>query len=152
MPRDIDEGLSIEDAVSGGPSDGTDIGVTIRPRFGISIPVIVRIGDTTLDVAFRSAGFVETPDGLAIGLDIARAGTRSAFGDIIVSAPGQDTPVAIARGVGIYPEIDGRQIFLGISGQFDVALLVPGTVLTASYIDDDFAPGTILASSTFTVP
>ncbi len=152
VPQDINEGFSIEDAVTGGESDGPDIGVTIRPRFGISIPVIVRIGETTLDVSLDNSGFVETPEGLAISITISRAGTRSAFGDLIVTAPGIEEPVAIARGVGVYPEIESRQITLGINSAFDTSTLRPGMILTATYIDDDFTPGETLASSSFSVP
>ncbi len=152
VPQDVDTGFSINDAVNGGDADGPDIGVTIRPRFGISIPVIVRIGETTLDVSLDHVGFVETPEGLAIALTIAREGTRSAFGDIIVTAPGSDEPVAIARGIGVYPEVDSRQVLLGINSEFDVSLLQSGLSLTARYIDDDFTPGETLASSTFAVP
>ncbi|MWV26587.1 hypothetical protein GRF63_01595 [Erythrobacter sp. GH3-10] len=151
VPQDIDEGFSINEAVNGGETTGPDIGVTIRPRFGISIPVIVRVGETTLDVSLDS-GFVETPEGLAIAVTISRSGTRSAFGDLIVTAPGVDEPVAIARGVGVYPEIDSRQIMLGLNKDFDTSLLTPGTTLTVTYIDDDFAPGETLASSNFSVP
>jgi hypothetical protein len=152
VPQDVDDGFSIDDAVAGGSSTGSDIGVTIRPRFGISIPVIVRVGETTLDVSLEQAGFVQTPEGLAIAVTIARTGTRSAFGDLIVTAPGSEQPVAIARGIGVYPEIDSRQVLLGIDSRFDTTLLQPGTILTARFIDDDSAPGETLASTTFTVP
>lgn len=152
VPQDLDDGFSIDDAVNGGTDTRPGIGVTIRPRFGISIPVIVRIGETTLDVTLDQVGFVETPEGLAISVTIRREGTRSAFGDLIVTAPGISEPVAIARGVGVYPEIDSRQILLGINSEFDTSRLQPGVTLTARYIDDDFVPGETLASSTFAVP
>ncbi|MCB2066606.1 MAG: hypothetical protein KDE15_08215 [Erythrobacter sp.] len=152
VPQDVDQGFSIDDAVSDGDGTGPDIGVLIRPRFGISIPIIVRVGETTLDVALDGFGFVQTPEGTAIGMTIRRSGSRSAFGDITITAQGIDEPVAIARGIGVYPEIDAREVVLGFSNLFDTTQLRSGTVLTATYVDDDFAPGDMLASSTFVVP
>ena len=62
VPEDEDEGFSIEDA-AGDTSSTTGIGVRIRPRFAISIPVIVRVGDTTLDVGMDVPEIVETEVG-----------------------------------------------------------------------------------------
>ena len=64
---------------------------------------------------------------------------------------GQDEPVAVSRGVGVYPEVDSRPLELRINPAFDAALLRPGTQLTVTYTDDDFAPGTVLARQDFTV-
>ncbi|MCB2067424.1 MAG: hypothetical protein KDE15_12390 [Erythrobacter sp.] len=152
VPQDVDQGFSIDDAVSADGEGGPDIGVLIRPRFGISIPIIVRVGETTLDVQLDGVRFVDTQQGPAIVITIHRTGTRSAFGDVTITAPGIDTPVAIARGIGVYPEIDSREVVLGLNNQFDMAQLRSGMVLTATYVDDDFAPGDTLASSTFVVP
>ena len=44
-------GLTIEQAAGGQKANA--IGVTIVPRFGISIPVIVRVGETTLTAGLR---------------------------------------------------------------------------------------------------
>ncbi|MFC3099895.1 hypothetical protein [Altererythrobacter lauratis] len=152
IPADVDQGLSIEEAVSGAEAGQSNIGVTIRPRFGIAIPVIIRVGETTLEVGLTNLGLVQTADGPAIAATLTRSGTRSAFGDIVVTAPGSDVPVALARGIGIYPEIDARPVLLAINPAFDRALLRPGTRLTLTYTDDDFAPGTVLARQEFTVP
>ncbi|RPF72276.1 fimbrial biogenesis chaperone [Aurantiacibacter spongiae] len=151
-PRDADQGLSIDDAVNGLAASGQGIGVSIRPRFGIAIPVIVRVGETTLDVSLSEPRLVETDAGPAIALTINRSGTRSAFGDLIVTAPGSDEPVAIARGVGVYPEVDTRDVLLGIDADFDRTLLRSGTTLTVTYLDDDVTPGATLAMREFQVP
>lgn len=152
IPADVDQGLTIEEAVGGNAAGQSNIGVTIRPRFGIAIPIIMRVGETTLEVGLADLGFVQTEDGPAITATITRRGTRSAFGDIVVTAPGSDIPVALARGIGVYPEIDARPLLLAINPAFDRALLRPGTRLTLTYTDDDYAPGTVLARQEFTVP
>ena len=151
IPQDVDQGFSIDEAVGGAQSGANNIGVTIRPRFGLSIPVIVRIGETTLQVGLSDLQLVQTPDGPVIGITINRSGTRSAFGDIVVSMAGVDEPVAVSRGVGVYPEIDSRPLQLRLNREFDAALLRPGTQLTVTYTDDDFAPGAVLARQDFTV-
>lgn len=151
VPRDSDGGLSIDDAVNG--DSATGISVTIRPRFGISIPVIVRIGETTLEVGLSRPQIVTQADGSkAIEVTIRRSGTRSAFGDMVVSARGIAEPVAVTRGIGVYPEVDERSVVLPIDPALAPRALASGTQLTITYTDDDFAPGARLAEIVFTVP
>lgn len=148
---ETDEGLTIEQATGAG-SGGEGIGVVIRPRFAISIPVIVRIGETTLDVGIEAATVSETESGMAIRVRLTRAGTRSAYGDLIVTADGAGEPVAIARGIGVYPEVDSRDVELFVRPDFDPATLQSGATLTVSFVDDDVNPGQTLASLDIVVP
>ena len=152
IPPQADAGLSIEDAVMGGSSAASGIGVSIKPRFGISIPVIVRVGETTLDVGLRIDGVVEIQSGLALALTVARSGTRSAFGDVLITLEGSSEPVAIARGVGVYPEVDSRDVVIPFSADFDTSQLRSGSILAVSFIDDDVNPGSTLARQDFVVP
>lgn len=152
VPSDINEGFSINDAVGTGNQAGRNVGVTIRPRFGISIPVIVRIGDTTLDVGLADFALVNGENGPQVALTITRSGTRSAYGDLILTAPGQNEPMVVARGIGIYPEIDARKLQLAINPEFDLSKLSAGMTLTATFVDDDVNPGVTLARQTFVVP
>ncbi len=150
IPRDQDDGFSIDDAIGGQEAEG--IGVTIRPRFGISIPVIVRIGETSLDVGISHAALVALPDGTqGVGVTIDRTGTRSAFGDFVVTAPGASKPIAISRGIGVYPEINQRKVLLPIDPETEPRFLAPGVELTITYTDDDFAPGAELAEHKFVI-
>lgn len=151
VPRDEQQGFSINDAVAGDSPDG--IGVQIRPRFGISIPVIVRIGETTLDVGIREARLLTAEDGSqAVGLILTRAGTRSAFGDIVVTTSGSSEPVALSRGVGIYPEIDERLVIIPVNPDLEPGLLTSGKTLSITYTDDDFEPGAKLAEYSLVIP
>lgn len=147
----VEQGFSIENAVSQDRDDG--IGVVIRPRFGISIPVIVRIGETTLSVGIENARVLTAADGSkAIGLTLTRAGTRSAFGDMVITAKGADKPVAISKGIGVYPEVDSRQVTIPVNPEIDPRFLVPGSRLKIEFIDDDYEPGAKLAEQEFVVP
>ena len=81
VPPALEAADSIERAVK--PGSGPAIGVTIVPRFGISIPVILRVGETTLAAGIGDVAITTGPDGRrSLTLTLTRAGTRSAFGDI----------------------------------------------------------------------
>lgn len=150
-PDDSAGGVTIDEAITGRQTTG--IGVTIRPRFGISIPVIVRVGETTLELEIDNPQLIELPDGRkGLALELARSGTRSAYGDLRVLRKGSPDPIALARGVGVYPEIDSRSIVLPVELDADDPPLASGEKLTIEFIDDDFEPGASLARVEYTVP
>lgn len=144
------EAQTLDEATSGNQPSG--IGVRIIPRFGISIPVILRVGETTLNVTLADIALVETPRGKAVRLTIRRDGTRSAFGDIAVTVPRAKGPVAEVMGIGVYTEVGARTVEIPITPGIDPRLLAPGTRLTVTYTDDDAAPGKVLARSDFVLP
>lgn len=146
----VADSLSL-DAATGAPPAGS-IGVRIVPRFGISIPVIVRVGETTLKVGLANLTVDQRPQGRTIGLTILREGTRSAFGDIRISAPGAKEPVAEVMGVGVYTEVASRAVQVPVNPKADPRLLARGSRLTVTYTDDDSAPGKVLAKQDFVVP
>ncbi len=143
-------GLSVEGALGGQQANG--IGVTIRPRFGISIPVIVRIGETTLDVGISDPQIVTAPDGSpAIAFTINRSGTRSAFGDVTITSSAFGKPIGLSRGIGIYPEVGQRRVVIPVEDAVPANALAGGARITISYVDDDFKPGETLAEHSFAV-
>ncbi len=153
IPPNTEGGLTVEEAV--GTKSPSGIGVTILPRFGISIPVIVRVGETTLNTGLRDLSIMTTPEGTKqISLTVTREGTRSAFGDIVVTAAGTKTRVAEIKGVGVYPEVSQRTIRFGVAPEKDIdpRLVARGAKLTVSYIDDDVTPGKVLVKQDFIVP
>jgi hypothetical protein len=147
-----DDGLTIDEAAKG-KAAATGIGVRITPRFGISIPVIIRVGETTLTTGLTDLSVQTAPNGQRlIRVTITRSGTRSAFGDLTVTAPGSAKPVAIIRGVGVYPEVDSRTVLIPVDPAVDARLLASGTKLSVTFVDDDFAPGKTLARQDFILP
>jgi len=147
-----DDGLTIDEAANGRPAQG-GIGVKITPRFGISIPVIIRVGETTLNAGLKDLTVTATPTGQRlIRITVTRSGTRSSFGDIAITAPGASKPVALIKGVGVYPEVDQRTVTVAVDPAVDARFTASGTHLTVSYTDDDFAPGQTLAKQDFVVP
>lgn len=151
VPADAGTGLSIESAV--GSTKPDQIGVRIVPRFGISIPVILRVGETTLSTGFTGFGLTQLPDGRrAVAITITRQGTRSAFGDISIAVAGSKKPIAEIKGIGVYTEINQRAVQIPLDPATDMRLLAPGARVTVTYTDDDATPGKILARQEFAVP
>lgn len=146
-----EEGPETLEQATGQAATG-DLAVRIRPRFGITVPVIVRVGETTLTTGLAAPALVSLGDGrTALRVTITRQGTRSAFGDIAIRAPGLARPVGEMKGVGVYPEIDQRTVTIPLDPAQHQAL-VRGTRLVVTYTDDDFAPGQLLARQEFVVP
>jgi len=144
-------GTSIDEAA--GAETGNGIGVRIVPRFGISIPVIVRVGETTLTAGLKDLKLSASPGGpAALSFTITREGTRSAFGDITITAPGAKKPVAEIKGIGVYTEIAERAVQVLIDPATEPRFMAKGTRWTVSYVDDDMSPGKVLARQEFIVP
>ena len=147
-----DDGLTIDEAAKGQQSS-SGIGVKITPRFGISIPVIIRVGETTLTSGLKDLAVTSVSGGQKLlRLTITRSGTRSSFGDITVTAPGAAKPVALIRGVGVYTEVDERTVSVPVDPAIEPRFTASGAHLTVSYVDDDYAPGKTLAKQDFIVP
>jgi hypothetical protein len=150
VPPDIG-GTSIDEAA--GAQNANGIGVRIVPRFGISIPVIVRVGETTLTAGLKDFVLAAPAGGApTLSFTITREGTRSAFGDITVTAPGAKKPVAEVKGIGVYTEIPERAVQVALDPTTEPRLLARGTRLTITYFDDDVSPGKVLAKQEFVVP
>lgn len=151
VPTAGTNGYSIEQATGGQTANG--IGVTIVPRFGISIPVIVRVGETNVTAGLRDLIVQTAPDGKRfIAMTMTRAGNRSVFGDIVVTVAGSKTKVAEIKGIGVYPEVSQRLVQFPIDLAADPRLTARGARLTVTFTDDDFAPGKILVKQDFIVP
>lgn len=87
---------------------GKDSGIKINivPVFGISIPTIIRAGESTAQVKLDSINIQVTPDTIPhLRFALARTGNMSVYGDISVEhiAPnGKITPVSIVKGLAVY--------------------------------------------------
>jgi len=86
--------------------DSTTISVMLTPVFGITIPVIIRVGESTGSVTFSDLGFEMANDTVPrFTLVFNRSGNMSVFGDLTVdhiSTLGKITRVGIANGVAVY--------------------------------------------------
>jgi hypothetical protein len=82
------------------------ISVKLTPVFGITIPVIIRSGESNTKVSLSDINFTMIGDTLPnVSMTLNRTGNMSAYGDIVVeyvSSNGTATEVGIARGVAVY--------------------------------------------------
>jgi P pilus assembly chaperone PapD len=86
--------------------DTTTISVMLTPVFGITIPAIIRVGESTAKVTFSDLGFEMANDTIPkFSLVFNRSGNMSVFGDLTVdhiSTQGKITRVGMANGVAVY--------------------------------------------------
>ena len=106
-----------------------------------------------MKLGIQQPDVVELPDGRSgLKLVLERNGTRSAYGDLLAYRENSKEPFLVARGIGIYPEIDSRTIMIPFELDETAEPITRGEKLRVEFIDDDFAPGTNLAEAVFAAP
>jgi len=118
-----------------------ELSFNVQTIFGISIPVIVRNGAPTAQVSLGAIELVQeaaqapargTTPVLVVPID--RGGSKSVYGNLEVRAGKGKTSevIGLARGLGVYTELDQRVVRLPLSRQPRV-----GEALTVTYYDDE---------------
>lgn len=105
--------------VAGAPPGPGEVGVQLRVLVGVSIPLIVRQGETTATLALSGLELLKpTPaDPPVIAAVMQRSGNRSVYGDLVVSftpAGGAAVPVGKAAGVAVYTPNAVRRVKLAL--------------------------------------
>lgn len=121
------------------------IAFQLRPIYGVTIPVIVRLGNLEAKAALSNVRKVVDGEKQAISVDISRSGNRSTFGEIRVLKAGIEKPIAMAAGIAVYTEIGQRSVTVPI----DPAQLANATgQVTIRYVEPtDTGPVTIAETS-----
>jgi hypothetical protein len=87
-------------------ADTASIGIRLIPIFGITIPIIARIGELPLTVELSDLTLDTKSDTVPVlSVTFKRLGDKSVFGDLIAqyeSADGKLTEVGIVRGIAVY--------------------------------------------------
>jgi hypothetical protein len=87
-------------------TDSTSISVNLVAVFGISIPIIIRIGESTTGVTISDASFAMKQDTIpSLKVTFNRSGNMSVYGDISVdhiSLQGKVTRIGKAMGMALY--------------------------------------------------
>ena len=115
--------LPVAPAAEGAPAQG--FSVRIIPVYGITMPIIIRKGDLHVTAALANPKLEQTADGPAFSVDISRSGEASLYGDLLVYRQGDAEPTAIARGIGVYAEVDRRKAGIALSPEQAAALRGP---------------------------
>ncbi|MFT3982247.1 MAG: hypothetical protein QM687_17385 [Ferruginibacter sp.] len=97
----------------------TSISIKITPVFGISIPVIIRTGETSVTSSFSDAKFsLEKQTEPVLNISLTRSGNISSYGDISVSYIGADnkiTQVAYMKGLAVYLPNARRKLHIALA-------------------------------------
>lgn len=108
----------------------------LTPIYGVTIPVIVRLGNLQATARIANVELEKKPGGTSIGFDIARTGTRSTYGEVRVLKPGVKDPIAIEKGVAVYTEIGTRHVSAPVADSYKGDLSGPVTVEYIETSDD----------------
>jgi P pilus assembly chaperone PapD len=127
------------------PADFKGIGFALTPVYGVTIPVIVRLGNLSATAAIAHVGKTQQDGKPAIALDLSRKGSRSTFGEVRVLKAGLSEPLAVQRGVAVYTEIDKRQVTIPVDARFVDQASGPVTVQYLELIDG--APSVLAETS-----
>ena len=100
------------------PLRDSSLSIRLVPVFGISIPVIIRVGETGAQTGFADVSFSFMHDSIPrLSLLLTRNGNRSVYGDFAVNfvpAQGRSVVVGRARGIAVYTPNRSRQLQLDL--------------------------------------
>ncbi len=98
--------------------DSTTISVKLTPIFGITIPVIIRVGENSANVTLSGLEVHTLNDTIPrLSITLNRSGSMSVYGDLSVdhvSAQGKITRVGVANGVAVYTPNTVRRFQLNL--------------------------------------
>jgi hypothetical protein len=130
--------------------DSTSFSVRLTPIFGISIPAIIRVGESTMKVTLSDLAFKYQNDTIPLfTFNFNRTGNMSVYGDIAVdyvSSDGKVTRVGIANGVAVYTPNTIRRFQMNLiktpgidykSGRLKVSYSAPSDVKPAKYSEEE---------------
>ncbi|MCG6188900.1 fimbrial biogenesis chaperone [Maribellus maritimus] len=87
-------------------TDSTAIGIRLTPIFGISIPVIARIGNLSSDVVLSDLNVQQNSQGAnVLNVVLNREGTQSVYGDLkaeYITPEGEKYYVGLVKGIAVY--------------------------------------------------
>jgi P pilus assembly chaperone PapD len=108
----------------------------LTPVYGVTIPVIVRLGNLEAAAGIANVQLERRDSGDAIGLDLTRTGTRSVYGEVRVLKAGVKDPVAIQKGVAVYTEVGQRHVSIPLTDEYKNGITGPVTVEYVETFDD----------------
>jgi len=100
----------------------------ITPIYGVTIPVIVRLGQLQVKAGIANVHLDEQEGKRAIALELTRSGQRSTFGEVRILKPGVKEPIAIQRSVAVYTELGTRKLVVPVDQEFKGDVRGPVTV------------------------
>jgi len=112
------------------------ISFALIPVYGVTIPVIVRLGNLQVKSTIENAQ-LETENGKRIvALDVTRNGDRSTFGEVRVLKAGVKDPIALQSAVAVYTEVGKRRVHVPLDEKFTGDPRGPVTIQYVEKFDD----------------
>jgi hypothetical protein len=145
--RAVPDAVAATDRADGTAASGVSVALT--PIYGITIPVIIRIGELSAQATIGKAWIEQADDQNMFAFDLARTGNRSVYGDIEVTRAGVKDPLFLARGIAIYPEVAGRKVAIPVPPEVAAALKGP---IKIRYSEDREVGGATIAELSTVVP
>ena len=121
-------------APAAAPQKGLSFALT--PVYGVTIPVIVRLGNLEAKAGIANVHLDRTDGQTAVALELSRSGARSTFGEVRVLKPGVKDPIAIQKAVAVYTEINARKVRIPLNEEFKGDASGPVTVQYVETYDD----------------
>lgn len=115
--------------VTGTPADAPKgLSFAITPIYGVTIPVIVRLGQLQVQAGIANVRLDQQDGKKAVSLELTRSGQRSTYGEVRVLKAGNKEPIAIQRAVAVYTELGSRKLNIPIDEAFKGDVRGPVTV------------------------
>ncbi len=125
--------------------DTTSVSVRLIPIFGITIPVIIRVGEPTTEVYISDLVLDKPEEGSPqLQMTFNRSGNMSVYGDLTVthvSAEGTETIVGVVNGIAVYTPNAIRKFRLELNPPQGVSL-DSGKLLITYNAQSDVKPET----------
>jgi P pilus assembly chaperone PapD len=90
----------------------------LTPVYGVTIPVIVRLGNLQAAAGIANVHLEKGPAGSSVAFDITRTGTRSTYGEVRVLKQGVKDPIADEKGIAVYTEVGTRHVSVPVTDTF----------------------------------
>lgn len=105
--------------------EGEGISINIKTVFGISIPVIVRHGESTTQIELSNVELDQSGEAPRLALKISRTGNMSVYGNLTathISPEGKETEVGAVKGISVYTPNRYRDFSFELRNSADVDL------------------------------
>lgn len=100
------------------PDDTTAISVQLTPVFGITIPVIIKVGESTAAVKIADLSLSNKDNNPLLTVSLSRSGNMSVYGNISInytSPDGKTSQVGLVKGVAVYTPNTLRMIAIPLT-------------------------------------
>ena len=106
------------------------------PVYGVTIPVIVRLGNLEAKAGIANVALGTREGKRAVELELSRSGSRSTFGEVRVLKAGVKDPIAIQKAVAVYTDVNQRRMSVPLSESYKGEVAGPVTVQYVETFND----------------